>query len=75
MPNNSEIVDDVLVKLKNGQVTEAVETLLKGRKKYSCRIAILSSMITESLIRNNEIQELKFFISKLEHYHSHNMHY
>lgn len=73
MCNNSEIVDKIIVHLKDGNVTAAVETLLKGRKKYSCRVAILSCMVTESLIRSNDIQALKFFINKLEFFHTHNM--
>lgn len=75
MCNKSEIVDKVIVLLKDGNVTEAVETMLKGRKKYSCMVAILSSMVTESLIRSNDLQALKFFMNKLEHYHSTNMNY
>lgn len=73
MCNKSEIVDKIIVLLKDGNVTEAVETLFKGRKKYCCMVAILSSMVTESLIRSNDYQTLKFFISKLEYYHTHNI--
>lgn len=69
--NDSELIDTVIVKLKNGQVADAVETLLKGKKTKPCKVAVLASKVTESLIRNDDIQTLRFFVEKLDFYHTH----
>lgn len=73
MANTSEIVNEIIVSIVEGNITDAVEKLLHNRKTYPCRVAIISSMVTESLINNKQFQELKFFVNKLEYYNTHNI--
>lgn len=75
MPNRSEIVNDVVVLLKSGNVSDAVEKILKGNKSKPCKVAILASMVTESLMRDKDTQTLRFFVNKLEFYHTNNVHF
>lgn len=73
MLNKSELVDEVIVMLHSGNVAGGVEKLLKGCKTKPVKVAILSSMVTESLMRNNDEQTLRFFVEKLEYYHNLNV--
>lgn len=68
--SDSQVVENVIHCLSTGQTTEALETLIKGRKRYPCKIAVLSCLVTSKLIESNDQQSLKFFIAKLELYHT-----
>lgn len=71
--NDSELVDEIIVSLTNGNPSEAVEALLKGNKTKPCNVAVIASMVTESLMLNNNVTLLRTFVERIKFYHTHNV--